>query len=305
MKRKLPLPLTSVAPDFFSPQVSEARRFYLDLNPPAGCRLAVVCGGVERSAPGYAIHRVTFPYHSIEYVVRGRGRLRMRGREHGLEPGVLFAYGPGIPHDIEGDDAEPLVKYFVDFAGTRAAALLKRCRLSPGSVSRAFPPDELRGLFDELIRCGRHGARHAGAVCAGLLECIGLHLLDSRVPPRGGESRAFGTFRQCQDYIRAHALGLRTLRQIASECHLDAAYLCRLFRRYDHQSPYRFLMRLKMNAAAEWLQQPGLLVKQVATQVGFEDPFHFSRAFKSVFGVAPETFRRMRGGQVHAHRDRP
>jgi AraC-like DNA-binding protein len=53
-------------------------------------------------------------------------------------------------------------------------------------------------------------------------------------------------------------------------------------------------MRLKMNLAAERLQQPGTLVKQVAERAGFDDPFHFSRAFKSVFGVAPDIFRRLR-----------
>ena len=84
------------------------------------------------------------------------------------------------------------------------------------------------------------------------------------------------------------------LRQIAEECHVDAAYLCRLFQRYDRQSPYQFLMRLKMNRAAEWLQQPGSLVKQVAERAGFSDQFHFSRVFKSVFGVAPDLFRRLR-----------
>jgi AraC-like DNA-binding protein len=75
---------------------------------------------------------------------------------------------------------------------------------------------------------------------------------------------------------------------------MDAAYLCRLFQRYDHQSPYQFLLRLKMNLAAEWLQPPDALVKQVAEHAGFSDQFHFSRAFKSVFGVAPDIFRRLR-----------
>jgi AraC-like DNA-binding protein len=49
-----------------------------------------------------------------------------------------------------------------------------------------------------------------------------------------------------------------------------------------------------MRAAAEWLQQPGSLVKQVAERTGFSDPFHFSRVFKKVLGLSPESFRRMR-----------
>ena len=56
-------------------------------------------------------------------------------------------------------------------------------------------------------------------------------------------------------------------------CHVDPAYLCRLFGRYDHQSPYQFLLRLKMNLAAERLQDPAALVKQVAAESALPTPF--------------------------------
>ena len=49
-----------------------------------------------------------------------------------------------------------------------------------------------------------------------------------------------------------------------------------------------------MNAAAEQLPQPGALVKNVAADFGFTNPFYFSRVFKSVFAVSPEAFRKMR-----------
>jgi hypothetical protein len=106
-------------PTFFSPQVLEARRFYLDLAPASSKPLAVVCGGWERCAPDYAIHRPTFPYYSIEFVVRGKGTLSLAGRDFAVLPGVVFSYGPGIAQKITTDAADPLVKYFVDFTGRR------------------------------------------------------------------------------------------------------------------------------------------------------------------------------------------
>jgi AraC-like DNA-binding protein len=49
-----------------------------------------------------------------------------------------------------------------------------------------------------------------------------------------------------------------------------------------------------MHHAAERLQQPGTLVKMVAVETGFLDPFHFSRVFASVFGISPTAFGRLR-----------
>src|SRR5271157_306206 len=112
------------APEFFSPQVREARRFYLDLAPPARQPLAVVCGGVEHSAADYVIDRAGLAYLSIEFVARGKGDLVLAGREVPLLPGSVFAYGPNVPHRIVTDRDDRLVKYFVDFSGRRAAALL-------------------------------------------------------------------------------------------------------------------------------------------------------------------------------------
>jgi AraC-like DNA-binding protein len=282
------------APEFFSPQVSEARRFYLNLNPPKRTPLAVVSGGCESCSPDYEIHRPTFPFYSIEYVVRGRGSLKLEDQHHSLQPGCVFSYGPNVRQDITVDPTNPLVKYFVDFSGLESKGLLRSCQLPPGSVSQIFPPNEIQNLFDELIRCGQKASPRSVELCAKLLECLALKISESRAPQEGVESPSFTTYQQCRQHIEAHFQRLKTLRQIALECHLDSAYLCRLFQRYDHQSPYHFLMRLKMNLAAECLQQPGALVKQVAERAGFSDQFHFSRAFKSVFAVAPDKFRRLR-----------
>ena len=216
-------------PDFFSPQVLSARRFYLDLNPPRDTPLAVVCGGMEECAADYAIHRETFPFHSLEYVVHGEGQLRLGWRQFKLLPGAIFSYGPGISQHIVSDAQKPLVKYFVDFTGTIAAQWLRQHGLPPGQASRVFPPSDIQPLFDELIRSGQRASRRTPELCRLLLEALGIRLLEARAPLKDADSLAFTTYQTCREYIRLHYRHLHTLRQVARECHLDAAYICRLF----------------------------------------------------------------------------
>jgi AraC-like DNA-binding protein len=289
-----PRPHEASEPEFFSPQVAAARRFYLDLSPAANRSLAVVCGGLEHCTADYAIHRTTFPFNSIEYVARGSGQVKLQGKTFPLNPGTIFAYGPGVSHDITGSPTAPLVKYFVDFSGRSAARLLKSCKVPPGHVAQVFPPNALAGLFDELIQSGLHLGRGNRELCSKLLECLTLKIAGTNTPLGGTETLSFASYQQCRRHIEQNYLNLRTLEQIAQECHADKAYLCRLFRRYDQQSPYQFLLRLKMNHAAERLQQPRSLVKQVAEEAGFSDPFHFSRVFRNVLGVSPAAFRDLR-----------
>jgi AraC-like DNA-binding protein len=49
-----------------------------------------------------------------------------------------------------------------------------------------------------------------------------------------------------------------------------------------------------MTRAAELLQQPGAMVKQVAAEMDCSDPYHFSRVFKRVHGIPPSEFVRLR-----------
>jgi len=284
----------TVTPDFFSVDVLAARRFYLDLSPPRQRRLTVMCGGVETCSPNYTIQRETFPFYSIEYVTRGSGQLQLHHHAHELRAGLVFSYGPGVPHQITGNPDDALVKYFVDFAGRGALDFLRAGQLPPGQVARVFPPDTLAALFEELIHSGQRGGRAGADLCVRLLECLGLKVAAARAPLTRAETVAFTTYQECRRHIEQHFRRLRTLDEIAAECHVNNAYLCRLFRRYHHQSPYQFLLRLKMNFAASRLRMPDVMIKQVAEETGFQDPFHFSRVFRNTLGLSPNNFRSFR-----------
>ena len=281
-------------PSFFSAQVVEAQRFYLDLNPSRRATLVVVCGGWERCRAGYGIHREDFPYYSIEFVSAGKGSLRLGDCLADLAAGRVFSYGPGIAQQITTDDADPLVKYFVDFVGTRSTHLLAQARLEPGTVATVASVQAIAEIFDRLVEEGLGEGRFSSELCRTLTEYLLLKLAEESIEHAPAATAAFGTYQRAHRFIRENYRWLKNLGQIASACHVDPAYLCRLFRRYDRQSPYQYLMRLKMGLAARQLQDPNTLVKQLAFELGFADPFHFSRAFKKVFGLSPQDFRRLR-----------
>lgn len=281
-------------PEFFSRQVLEAHRFYLDTYPRSRRPLAVVCGGCEHCQPDYRIDRADFPFHSIEFVARGKGALTLGGRSHTLFPGKVFAYGPGVPHLITTDPDDRLVKYFVDFTGPNAGKMLRQYGPAPGQALQVTSPDAILRIFDDLIKNAETDSRYSPLLCATIVQQLILKIAETAVVEEVHTSAAFATYQTCRDFIRKNCLALRTLEDVADQCHIDTSYLCRLFKRFDSQSPYQYLMRLKMNAAAQRLHAPGALVKEVAYQLGFTDPFHFSRAFKKVFGVSPETFKTLR-----------
>ena len=286
--------------DFFSRQVFRSRIFHRTPLESGGLGVAVACGGCEHCDPAYRIDREGFPYWCLEFVVSGRGTVSVGGGpEAVLEPGAIFVYGPRTAYRMESDRARPFVKYFVDFSGKRARALLQKAGLEAGTIAQVFPPGTIAETFDRLIDAGLEETPQASRRASLLLELLLLECADRRTPDDAAESRAFATYRRCRDVIDAldpSGPAIRSIAETARACHLDSAYLSRLFRRFSGTAPYRYMMRRRMAAATARLSLPGSLVKEAAEEFGFSDPYHFSRAFKHVHGVSPTVFLRARLG---------
>jgi AraC-like DNA-binding protein len=220
--------------------------------------------------------------------------LILAGRQYPLIPGRVFSYGPGVSHVITTDADALLLKYFVDFKGPGAARMLRQYGLSPGAAMHVASPEAILRIFDDLIGNGQTDSRYSPLLCATILQQLILKIAETSATQEAHTTAAFSTYQTCRDFIRRNCLTLRSLDQIAGQCRIDAAYLCRLFRRFDDQSPYQYLLRLKMTAAAQRLHVPDVRVKEIAYELGFRDAFHFSRAFKKVFGMSPDVFRKLR-----------
>lgn len=278
-------------PEFVSRQVTEARRFFLNLNPNRKSSLEVVCGGVERMRPDYVVQRQDFPYFAIELVAEGAGIVTINGAECSLSAGSVFAYGPSAPHTIRNVSDNGMRKYYVDFVGVRAAKLLQDAGLlkqrNGFQLLVVGALHELTELFDMLIRDGSEGGADVSAICGSLTRLIMQKVRQRRLSTRASLPQSYGTYERIRRYIESNFLDLHTAQDVAAACSVTPVYLSRLFGRFSDEGAYQYLMRQRMNFAAGLLMNEGLLVKEVAFRMGFPDAFQFSRAFKRIYGIPP------------------
>jgi AraC-like DNA-binding protein len=277
---------------FISTQVTSGEYYYLNLTPKKDAQETVVCGGREQCSSSYRIERSGFKFHSIEFVSSGRGTLTLHGKSYPLRPGAIYCYGPRIKHTIETDSERPMLKHFVDFVGSDLVDLLKTTDFLKGRPLYVSRPFRIRSIFENLITTGNTESRNRAALSALLLRQLILSTDDCAMDPDAAFSPAWQTYLRCRQYIERHFLKIPTVHAAAQNCFVDQAYLSRLFKRFADESPLQLITRLKMGRAADLLSNRDLLIKQVAEEVGYVDPYHFSRVFKRVYGIPPETFTR-------------
>ncbi|MEM6562616.1 MAG: AraC family transcriptional regulator [Planctomycetota bacterium] len=280
-------------PDWFVTAVREARRFVLP--PDQVKRDGVLSGGVEVCGSSYLVERSAFPFTGIEFVASGDVLVQLGDQPpRTVGPGGLICYDATVPHQLRIASDGPAVKYFVDLQGPKLRKRLAEIGLPPGTIGDTVLPHRVLTLFEELIAAGMASGDHAGLACTALLEAMLHTLADSLrllVPDqKSGERRAFVTYQRLRRTLETQALQVRSLSDVAATCGVSTSYACRLFRRFDRDSPHRRLLRVRMSHAAGQLRT-GERVIDVARSLGYGDPAHFSRAFKQVFGASPTAVR--------------
>jgi AraC family transcriptional regulator, exoenzyme S synthesis regulatory protein ExsA len=77
----------------------------------------------------------------------------------------------------------------------------------------------------------------------------------------------------------------------AKMCHRSLSSFKREFHRCYGTTPAKWLMKRRLECAAQMLRTTSLSLLEIALECGFEEPSHFSRTFKSRFGRSPTDYR--------------
>jgi transcriptional regulator GlxA family with amidase domain len=83
-----------------------------------------------------------------------------------------------------------------------------------------------------------------------------------------------------------------TLDELAQRAGLSRTALAGRFRDAMGDTPLNHLRTIRMQRATQLLADTGRRLEAVATAVGYQDAFGFSKVFKRTLGVSPKEFRR-------------
>lgn len=277
-------------PSFISKQVLSGRYSFIDLAITDDSPFSTACAGREECAENYKINRSNFSYFAVEYIANGRWELSSDRGTHEIGPGSIFAYSPETSYRLKPIDDHHLVKFFVDFKGIGAEQKLRDAQLEFGVPVQLLNTRWVHDIFDQLLALSSSQLGFAKSAGTMLTELMFMRIKEDRLNISRDQGQSHTTYMRCRRYILRNFTQIVRVDEIARACHIDAAYLSRLFRRFSGEAPSQFLTRLKMASAGELLLVQKTTVKEAAAHVGYDDPYHFSRVFKSHYGLSPQLF---------------
>ncbi|MGN7820806.1 AraC family transcriptional regulator [Chitinophaga sp. 22536] len=233
------------------------------------------------------------PEHILIYCTEGRGTIRTNKKDHPIKAGDCFIIPKGSPHAYQAHESDPWTIYWAHFAGHTADAIVHTAMQQPGSHQTYLPHAQERlALFDNIYQQLERGYRTENLVYASmsfwafLASCI----YPSAYLP-GKTKAGQDTIDNAIDYMNQHLDRMLTLEQMARSINLSISHFSTLFKSNTGYSPIEYFNHLKVQKACQYLHFTHLRVKEIASLLGMEDPYYFSRLFTKVMGISPAQYR--------------
>ncbi len=255
-----------------------------------GCQQCPPCYGW---GPGVRNHFL------LHHILSGKGVYLCRDARYELNAGDTFLVYPNTTIHYYADSQEPWEYIWVGFSGMDAAACVARTDFSPEApVFYGRDSDEIQKLLETIYQSFGTTAWENLEMTARLYSLLAFL---TRTAQRSQDDRdgVPDCAQMAAEYIINHYEEPITVEGLAAYTAVSHSSLYRRFVRRFQISPKRFLLEYRIERACMLLSTTNCSIQEVATSVGFEDPFYFSRAFKDVKGVSPRQY----AYQVRAGKD--
>jgi AraC family transcriptional regulator of arabinose operon len=248
--------------------------------------------GYYPKADGHLVERMRgLKSHILVFCLKGRGWVTWSGRRREVGPMEVFWVAAGEAHAYGTHRSDPWEIYWVHARGESVQDLLAWTPLTRSRPMTSFSNSHaLRRQFNALLqRLERGYTDHS------LLEMARFFVsLTSLLHVDAGSIKEIGQREKIEvamDQMRQTLSCPLTLTDYARGVGFSVSQFSDLFKRHYGTSPMAYFSELRMQRARELLSFTKLSVKEIAAELGFDDPLYFSRAFKKVSGMSPSDYR--------------
>lgn len=237
--------------------------------------------------------------HILIYCTAGKGWVELAGNQRFvISEQTLIILPAHVPHRYGADDTDPWSIYWFHLRGDDVQPLLRAFHLNEAPVSpplgytlkfiEAFE-QIYRLLMDKPYSLQTH--IHIAQTIRMQISTLGIAI--------GGTPHEKRRSQYIEQAIRIMSDQLdRSLKldDLASRIGLSKQHLIELFNETTGFPPIDYFLRMKMQRASQLLDLTELSIKEIASSLGFHDPYYFSRAFKKINGISPTAYRSIKKG---------
>lgn len=205
-----------------------------------------------------------------------------------IEPGTIWIYPPKTPQKYISYSKDKNTYHYLHFTGSDVDEVLNSLGI------RACAPIQVKNIklilkiFDS-IRSAMCDVSFLSRLTA---EYYTLFLI-SQIANNEKKNHTPDSFKQVLDDMEHSFSQEYDASRYAEMLNFSTSRFNHLFKKHVGQSPYMYILSLRINNAAALLEETDIRIKDVAEKCGFKDPLYFTQAFKRIRGITPTQHRKL------------
>lgn len=259
------------------------------LTAPVTRRLVVTDAGYSPAAAPFAASRPAGSRHTVLAVcASGSGWADVGGRRHRIGAGSALVVPAATAYAYGGSASSPWTVWWCHLRGSDVPEVVEALGAPVVPIRR---PDRAVALADEIV--GRLARDDDGPARLVGVAGAAWKLLTQLIADRASSpSAADDPLERAMDYLTSRLDGTVRVPELAALVGVSPSHLTTLFRRATGGGVHAYQTTLRMERARLLLTTTEATVSEIARDVGYGDPFHFSRQFRQLHAMSPTDYRR-------------
>jgi AraC-like DNA-binding protein/quercetin dioxygenase-like cupin family protein len=237
--------------------------------------------GVIYTSKGYFVKRHNMDSLLLLYVLDGKGFLEYRGSGYDLTRHKLFIIDCMEEHKIRSNTDHPMTFCFVHFNGIQSREYVHIILEAHPCFFSNQDNREILKTIRSIILVVKRKRNHGEILCSRWIHSFLTDLLLKAEIRFSEHDSAPESIRRALDCIEDYYAEELSLEYMAEQAGMSKYHFTRMFKKYNGQTPYDYLLSFRLNKAKLMLINTNLQVGEIADKAGFKDLSHFTRTFKS------------------------
>lgn len=227
------------------------------------------------------------------YCAAGMGWCKASTELYTIQPFTVCVIPAGVPHKYGADPKKPWTIYWMHLEGSIANHLMgsevSTHDLRQGSMEEHFQRVQ---VFDEIFQnLGIPYQKRNLELANFLVYSFLASIFYKDIKQSEAATKGKIIIDHSIEYMKQNLKRNLKLQDFSKQAELSVSQYSNLFKKHASMSPMNLFIQLKVQRSCQLIENPYMRIKEIALELGFDDPLYFSRVFTKVMGVSPIRFR--------------
>lgn len=226
------------------------------------------------------------------YVYKGIAHFNIMGELYHVPEGSIVIYSPNQPQYYMYSLSENPEIYWLHFSGKDIGNYISNIGFKNMPWYRIGVKNEYITVFDKIIRELQVRREHffelANLYALELLSLMSRNMSETSL----NKHVINGQIQNIIELINKDFRNCLSVNDYAKHCNMSTCWFINCFKNHTGLTPQQYITDIRINKAKELLLYSSFNITEIASIVGYDNPFYFSRIFKKNTSLSPRDYKR-------------